>query len=488
MTAKENTNSTLCAIYDLGVFPTSFDLALFLLAAQGEALEVGCLRVRLLLVDGDHQGVRFEGDEYEILYPPAMRNWKVSHIIQVLPRLCPLVERTVAIVPREELELYLERYPKVMLCDDYDGVYLRAWRALDRFRDQLGFRATPAAHHYLQNWLASEKPDPDKPLVCLTLRESRWSADRNTDLSVWAEMVRLLRKEGYWPVVVPDTEMIFNERGPEWQSASFCIPAALDLELRMALYEEAYLNLFTNGGPAFLAIGSQNCRYLYTGITCEGEANESSLGRLRKLGVIPGLIPFRSGSYQRWLWGPISADLMRQAVAAMTKAIDTATAVDFAPFAESFDEDYYLSRFPDASAAIQKGEVRSALDHYARVGMEEGRRTAADICPLSAPTAARSLKRTDAPVESGSYWFDKGMRHYECSELTQAETCLQEALGLVPDKAAVLVALGRVCYDQHRYPEAQMYLQRARGMVPNDTETRDIAARMVLARAQMHRA
>ncbi|HEY4744007.1 MAG TPA: hypothetical protein VIH45_05060, partial [Desulfuromonadaceae bacterium] len=69
MTAKENTNSTLCAIYDLGVFPTSFDLALFLLAAQGEALEVGCLRVRLLLVDGDHQGVRFEGDEYEILYP-----------------------------------------------------------------------------------------------------------------------------------------------------------------------------------------------------------------------------------------------------------------------------------------------------------------------------------------------------------------------------------------------------------------------------------
>ncbi len=397
MTSHDNSNSTLCAIYDLGVFPTSFDLAAFLLAAQGEALESGCSRVRLLLVDGAHQGVRFEGDEYETLYPPEMRSWKVSHILQVLPRLCPLVERTVSIVPREEVHLYLARYPKVMICDDYDGIYLNAWRRLDRYRARLGFRATPAAHHYLQNWLDSENGGSDKPMVCLTLRENRWSTDRNTELAMWAETITLLRQDGYWPVVVPDTEMAFIKRGPEWNAASFCIPAALDLELRMALYEQAHLNLFTNSGPALLAIGSQSCRYLYTSIACGG-TSESSVGRIRQMGVIPGQMPFRSGLYQQWVWEPLTTDLLRQAVAAMTLAIRAeSSSVDFPHFANSFDEDYYLAHSPDAAESIRKGEVRSALDHYARVGVEEGRRPAAHMSQPS-DAIANMLLQIAAPT------------------------------------------------------------------------------------------
>ncbi len=403
MTTRDETKSTLCAIYDLGVFPTSFDLAPFLLAAQGEALETGCSRVRLLLVDGVHHGVRFEGDEYETLYPPEMRNWKVHHILQVIPRLCPMVDRTVSIVPREEVSLYLDRYPKVMICNDYDGLYLHAWRRLDRYRDRIGFRATPAAHKYIQNWLASERPGTDKPMVCLTLRESRWNTDRNSDLTMWAEAVALLQQDGYWPVVVPDTEMAFVKRGPEWSGASFCTPAAIDLELRMALYEQAHLNIFTGAGPALLAIGSQNCRYLYTGIIYEGKI-ESSPERLRPMGVIPGLMPFRSGPYQRWIWEPLTTELLRHAVAAMTMAIAAKTSfVDFPHFAEPFDEDYYLAHSPDADEAVQQGHLRSALDHYARVGIEEARRPAAQMNPHTKAIAAmfyRSLQLADQPAES----------------------------------------------------------------------------------------
>ncbi|MEI6213378.1 MAG: hypothetical protein WCP10_04665 [Desulfuromonadales bacterium] len=403
MTGRDETTATLCAIYDLGVFPTSFDLAPFLLAAQGEALERGCSCVRLLLVDGAHHGVRFEGDEYESLYPPEMRNWKVSHILQVLPRLCPMVDRTVSIVPHEEVPLYLERYPNVMICNDYDGIYLHAWRRLDRYLDQIGFRASPAAHKYIQNWLASESPGTDKPMVCLTLRESRWNTDRNSDLAMWAEAIALLQLDGYWPVVVPDTEMAFINRGPEWNAASFCTPAALDLELRMALYEQAHLNIFTGAGPALLAIGSQNCRYLYTGIIYEGKT-ESSPERLRPMGVIPGLMPFRSGPYQRWIWEPLTVGLLRQAVAAMTMAIAARTSyVDFPHFAEPFDVDFYLAHSPDANEAIQQGYLRSALDHYARVGIEEGRRPAAQMNPHTEAIAAmfaRSLQLVDQPAET----------------------------------------------------------------------------------------
>jgi tetratricopeptide (TPR) repeat protein len=405
MTEQDKEYFTLCAIYDLGVFPTSFDLAPFLLAAQGEALEKGCSRVRLLLVDGEHHGVRFEGDEYETLYPPEMRGWKVSHILQALPRLCPMVERTVSIVPREEVHLYLARYPNVMICDEahgnYDGLYLNAWRCLDRYRQQIGFCAPTAAHHYLQNWIIRENPAADKPLVTLTLRESRWSTDRNSDLSIWAETVALLHQDGYWPVVVPDTEMAFVERGPEWHAATFCTPAAFDLELRMALYERAHLNIFTNSGPALLAIGSQNCRYLYTGITYEG-TNEATLRRIRPMGMIPGLMPFRTGPYQQWIWEPVTTDLVRHSIAAMTQAMRAGKLnLDFPPFAEPFDEDHYLANFPDAAPSIEQGQFRSALDHYARVGIMEGRLPTAKIRPPSAAIAAMldcSLQRSATPA------------------------------------------------------------------------------------------
>lgn len=400
MTTSAETAFTLCAIYDLGVLPTSFDLAPFLLAAQGEALESGCSSVRLLLVDGAHQGVRFEGDKYEALYPPEMRNWKVSHILQALPRLCPLVERTVSIVPREEIHLYVERYSNILICDDYDGIYLKAWQYLDRYRNQIGFFAPPAAHHYIQNWLASESGTVDKPLVTLTLRESRWSTDRNSDLTVWAEIVAQLYQDGYWPVVVPDTEMAFVERDPEWHTATFCTPAAFDLELRMALYERAQLNIFTNSGPALLAIGSQNCRYLYTGIAHEG-TGEAALRRIRPMGMIPGLLPFRPGPYQQWVWEPVTADIVRHTTAVMTQAMrDGILYPDSPPLAVFFDEDYYLAHSPDVVQALQEGHLRTALDHYARVGLEEGRSPAVRLRPLSPAIAAMldsALQRTVVP-------------------------------------------------------------------------------------------
>lgn len=41
--------------------------------------------------------------------------------------------------------------------------------------------------------------------------------------------------------------------------------------------------------------------------------------------------------------------------------------------AEGFDADWYLKAYTDVASAIEKRQVRSALDHYLRYGIEEGR-------------------------------------------------------------------------------------------------------------------
>ncbi len=39
----------------------------------------------------------------------------------------------------------------------------------------------------------------------------------------------------------------------------------------------------------------------------------------------------------------------------------------------NFDEDFYLTAYPDVASAIRRGNIKSACDHYQRFGRYEGR-------------------------------------------------------------------------------------------------------------------
>lgn len=40
---------------------------------------------------------------------------------------------------------------------------------------------------------------------------------------------------------------------------------------------------------------------------------------------------------------------------------------------DNFDEDFYLTAYPDVAAAVSQGRLRNAYDHYRRFGRFEGR-------------------------------------------------------------------------------------------------------------------
>ncbi|MEF2074016.1 hypothetical protein [Consotaella aegiceratis] len=41
--------------------------------------------------------------------------------------------------------------------------------------------------------------------------------------------------------------------------------------------------------------------------------------------------------------------------------------------ASPFDEDFYLSAYPDVAAAVEQGEIETGFEHYKRFGFYEGR-------------------------------------------------------------------------------------------------------------------
>jgi hypothetical protein len=87
-----------------------------------------------------------------------------------------------------------------------------------------------------------------QPYTTITLREADYWPKRNSDRAAWERAARWLQDEGMPAVVVPDTH------GSGLHGCTEFSPAAWDVDLRLALYEGATLNLGVVNGPMVLCM------------------------------------------------------------------------------------------------------------------------------------------------------------------------------------------------------------------------------------------
>lgn len=88
------------------------------------------------------------------------------------------------------------------------------------------------------------------PVVTITLRESGYWEHRNSNLPEWQKVAAHLQERGYRVVFVRDTKLASEEI----EGFESCPSAAFDLDVRLALYESAFANLFVSNGPWYLAL------------------------------------------------------------------------------------------------------------------------------------------------------------------------------------------------------------------------------------------
>ena len=96
-----------------------------------------------------------------------------------------------------------------------------------------------------------------RPYVTMTLRTSSYFPDRNPDLNTWHRFSLFLRAIGYTVVVIPDQEDFLNTRRYAHFDWTVYEAACLDLRLRMALYENAAMNIGSSNGPVGIMFYSQ---------------------------------------------------------------------------------------------------------------------------------------------------------------------------------------------------------------------------------------
>lgn len=227
--------SHLTAIYDLACSPPTYDAVSFLMAAEREKRRLGLDGIAVIITPGPDHGFRRDN-----LPPrdPALRLSMLSNI--VLP-LCRLLPSCMAVETPDSRNIGVEgpRFP--------DG-----WRP-QRPTSLYGARlAIECAREGLAPFRAPAPIATCQRLLTMTLREASYWPTRNSDRRAWLEAARLLAREGWHVVIVPDAESpAFDEPLPD--GVVLDAPAALDLIRRANLYAGARLNLFVNNGPAWLA-------------------------------------------------------------------------------------------------------------------------------------------------------------------------------------------------------------------------------------------
>lgn len=143
-----------------------------------------------------------------------------------------------------------------------------------------------------------------EPYVTLTVRQSWFESGRDTQPDVWNAIIPDLPLP---VVVVPDTEAELAGQPCRITAGQLYPAAAMNLQVRMALYEGAKVNLFTSGGSQSLA--------LYSSIPaeCYGLHVREFPTCSEKALIQRGLADGRQINNSRVHWGR-SADLIRATV------------------------------------------------------------------------------------------------------------------------------------------------------------------------------
>lgn len=318
----------LYAFYDLAVAPLTFDFLWFLVGAELRRKRDGLAAIAVVIVPGREEGLRREDPAYERFADRAARRARIANILVPACGFVPAIagvsvagsrESAARLARAEGASVFPARYEPDLPSYPDPREPLRAAREEGA---KIGvLRAAPGDLRSIERWLAARRCSGR--VVTITLRHYEYGAARNSNLAAWVEFARRLDRSRYSVVFVPDTEQVYGGLPPELAPFTVCAEAAVNLGLRMALYEAAWLNLGVNNGPMGLCWLDDRTRSITFKILTEG-VEQTTVEYMKHLGFeigrsLPGSTPF-----QKWVWEDDRLEVIEREFGAMVAAIEAA--------------------------------------------------------------------------------------------------------------------------------------------------------------------
>lgn len=313
---KSNTaanKDALLLIYDLSVEPVTYNFIFSLAIASYQCELNQLMHIDVLIIKGEYHQLRKEEDAYEVACPVAARHWRTRAILWGAVNLMPAFRHlfyTDKEQARDLLSAYDHRYPTHYTLTSPVTHFPRDVLVDDaRIR---GLRADAQSLAMMRRWLNARAQG--RPVITITLRESPYCPARNSDIDSWLKVAENLDREGYYVVFVTDTENPTSFLVEKLATFTCCPLAAVNVQLRMALYELSTLCLGINNGPMVLCWFNDRCRYITFKIVTES-VTQTSRKVLMQYGFVEGEPPlFAHRDRHVWIWEDDQYPLMMEAI------------------------------------------------------------------------------------------------------------------------------------------------------------------------------
>jgi tetratricopeptide (TPR) repeat protein len=441
---KVEHSNPLTAFFDLQVCPITFDFVVFAALAEMERVRRDCATIHYVIVPGDKDGFR----EDDLTYDLSQKQWRILNIVlpgcwlfggHVSVSVCANREEALQIEERSAGPIFPEAYSVHQPVGDFLWSGVTAAAACGEPIPHV--RPSPQATDFIRTWLGN-RTDGKRP-VAITLRESSHGAVRNSNIEDWIGFARTLDTETYCPIFVRDTERFGEPPLDDLKDFVICEAASLHIDLRVALYEQSWLNLVIPNGPGVLGMLSGSIRFIMFKMLTEEFANTST-GHVQSLGFkIGGQVPHAT-PFQRLVWEPDDSDVIQREFVAMADRID----------ANDGDNDVEIGDRPLPMPENQEDPMEVALRLQITGRFEEATAIYQDI-------VGKNPDNADA-------WHLLGVIAHQADRPEAAEKMILRAIGLTGGQANYFVNLAAVLKKAERLDEATNCLWRAVALTPND--------------------
>lgn len=264
---SSNQPNRLRFFYDLEVAPLTFDFASYLAAVEVERRQRDLEDIEVVFVPSRDGGVRKELAQYDSVVNADSRGWRIRNLLVPILALVPSVTAYRICATREEAAALLDESVERIAPPDY-RVSLPRYPAKRWIHERAAsgaavfpmFRAPPHARRIVRDYL--HKVAGGRRPVVITMREYGYTPARNSKTEAWLAFADQLDPARYVAIFVPDTEAAMAANCSQYGAHPLYEPAAWNIEVRMALYEAAWLNMAVMQGPMELCWYGEDVRYL----------------------------------------------------------------------------------------------------------------------------------------------------------------------------------------------------------------------------------
>ena len=275
LTKLDNNNfeKILYYIYDLSVSPLNYEYIAALCLAENKRIELGASMVQPVIVPADKGGV-FDMSREALTAASSFVEkdnfWFLNNVLLLGTALLPSAKGVILCPQRKEVKRMISGvdeqliYPgKEFIDNPVEMKIMPRLYSLAREKDSAGLaplKSSESSLKFIEQWANGKNITPDL-LVTITLRESSYAPERNSDLNVWLSVAENLRDKGFYPVFIRDTHADFSVVD-DFDDYIVFHEASWNVLLRMAVYEYAYINLTVNTGSLHLCMFNRYANYI----------------------------------------------------------------------------------------------------------------------------------------------------------------------------------------------------------------------------------